>query len=102
MPENAGWKSLSISYIASSRTDFVVGNFIIGTTYITQDNSILLIKASNNSVIKIEHSLGSGHTPEGDYLFSLPFISGIRTFDKNLSLEFISTSYHPVSSKLII
>ena len=90
----ASWASVQIYYLVSGRKDFSVGIFLASNWGLNIDNAGLIYNSGKNTSLSIRYHLSNAPNATSDYLYSLPFISGIRTFETNLNFSFTSSHFN--------
>lgn len=55
---------------------------------------------SNNNDVPISYILPLSEKVEGSYLYAVPFVSGMRTFDFELSFRFTSSQFNASTNEL--
>ena len=88
------WANAQIYLLVSARQDFAVGIFVAGITLAIRDSATILSAQSNGSSIRVHEHLPHKLNVSSDYLYAIPFISGLRTFDQNLNCSFVSSFFN--------
>jgi hypothetical protein len=66
------------------------------------DNAQLLEGSPNGSSASIHHHLPHPWTQSADFVYAIPFVSGIRTFDQNLNFSFEEATFDAAANVLSI
>lgn len=88
------WTNAQIYFLVSARQDFAVGIFVAGTTLLIPDSATILSAHLNGSYTRVHEHLPHKLNASSDYLYAIPFISGLRTFDQNLNCSFVSSFFN--------
>jgi hypothetical protein len=88
------WLSVSICYVANGRLEFMVGNFIAGTSEINIDSSQFIAPTNNNVEINISYILPLKRKTSNGQIHPMPFVAGMRTFDSNLTFAFTKAKFN--------
>lgn len=88
------WVNAQIYFLVSARQDFAVGIFVAGISEAIPDSATILSAQTNGSSVRVHEHLPHKLNVSSDYLYAIPFISGLRTFDQNLNCSFVSSSFN--------
>ena len=95
MSKTATWTTVSIHYVISAREDFRVGTFVPETAQ-------FLPCGRQASELIVNHKLVRGWNASKKLVFGLPFLSGIRTMDTDMNINFNKSTFDPETSLLQI
>jgi hypothetical protein len=95
MSKTATWTLATIHYLISAREDFRVGTFVPETTQ-------FLPCGKEASELIVNHKLVRVWNASKKLVFGLPFLSGIRTMDSEININFNKSTFDPETNLLQI
>ena len=95
MSKTASWTATKIHYVITAREDFRVGKFV------PQTAQFLPCRKESKDLI-VSHKLVRPWQASKKLVFGLPFLSGIRTMDPQMNINFNKSSFDPETNLLQI